>query len=87
MPRPIILTSWVGYDTDGRTDIGWWDTLRLRLEMKRLQLLRLQSQFKTLAGTETLSWRTGLALEAVDAQLAVVPPGRSPRPSRPLPTP
>ena len=33
-----ILSSWVGYDTDGRTDIGWWDTLRLRLEMKRLQL-------------------------------------------------
>ena len=37
-PRPVILSSWVGYDTDGRTDIGWWDTLRLRLEMKRLQL-------------------------------------------------
>ncbi len=24
-----------GYDTDGRTDIGWWDTLRFRLRMKR----------------------------------------------------
>ncbi len=34
-PRPIMLASWVGYDTDGRTDIGWWDTLRLRLTMKR----------------------------------------------------
>src|SRR5208283_5585920 len=43
-PRPIILSSWVGYDTDGRTDIGWWDTLRLRLEMKRLQLIRLHVQ-------------------------------------------
>ena len=32
-PRPVILSSWVGYDTDGRTDNGWWDTLRLRLEM------------------------------------------------------
>ena len=22
VPRPVILSSWVGYDTDGRTDIG-----------------------------------------------------------------
>lgn len=41
LPRPVILSSWVGYDTDGRTDIGWQDTLRLRLRMKRLQLARL----------------------------------------------
>ena len=47
-PRPVILSSWVGYDTDGRTDIGWWDTLRLRLEMKRLQLARLPGQLGAL---------------------------------------
>lgn len=41
VPRPVILSTWVGYDTDGRTDIGWHDTLRLRLRMKRLQLARL----------------------------------------------
>ena len=34
-PCPVILASWVGYDTDGRTDIGWWHTLGLRLRMKR----------------------------------------------------
>ena len=34
-PRPMIMTSWVGYDTDGRTDIIWLDILRLRLRMKR----------------------------------------------------
>ena len=43
-PSPVVLSTWVGYDTDGRTDIGWWDTLRLRLEMKRLQLARLHAQ-------------------------------------------
>ena len=42
VPRPVVLASWVGYDTDGRVDINWWDTLRLRLRMKRLQLLRLE---------------------------------------------
>ena len=26
-PSPVVLSTWVGYDTDGRTDIGWWDTL------------------------------------------------------------
>jgi phosphoenolpyruvate carboxylase len=30
-PRPVTLTSWVGYDTDGRTDIGWLDSIRLLL--------------------------------------------------------
>jgi phosphoenolpyruvate carboxylase len=47
-PCPVLLASWVGYDTDGRTDIGWWDTLRLRLTMKRLQLQRLAAQLAPL---------------------------------------
>ncbi len=42
-PRPVILSTWVGYDTDGRTDIGWWDTLRLRLDQKQRQLARLHA--------------------------------------------
>ena len=50
-PRPVILSSWVGYDTDGRTDIGWWDTLRLRLEMKRRQLVRLHAQVRPVRAT------------------------------------
>ena len=73
IPRPIILSSWVGYDTDGRTDIGWWDTLRLRLRMKRLQLLRFNAQLTALPGTEALVRRTDLALDAVQAQIAACP--------------
>ena len=56
-PRPVILSSWVGYDTDGRTDIGWWDTLRLRLEMKRRQLARLHAQVAALPATAPLAAR------------------------------
>jgi phosphoenolpyruvate carboxylase len=41
IPCPVVLASWVGCDTDGRTDIAWWDTLRFRLESKRGQLERL----------------------------------------------
>ena len=66
-PRPVILSSWVGYDTDGRTDIGWWDTLRLRLEMKRRQLARLHAQVTALPATEPLAERIAQALDAVSA--------------------
>lgn len=79
-PRPVILASWVGYDTDGRTDIGWQDTLRLRLRMKRLQLARLAAQLAALPEdcTAALRVRTAEALEAVEAQLAACPPPGAP---------
>ncbi len=71
VPAPVILTSWVGYDTDGRTDIGWWDTLRLRLRMKRLQLARLRAQVADVAAP--VAARLDVALAAVDAQIAAAP--------------
>jgi phosphoenolpyruvate carboxylase len=70
IPRPVILSTWVGYDTDGRTDIGWWDTMRLRLEMKRLQLIRLHGQ---IAMTEPLAARVAEARDAVMAQIEACP--------------
>ncbi len=72
-PRPITLASWVGYDTDGRTDIGWWDTLRLRLTMKRLQLARVLGQVEALPASAPLALRLSAALAAADAQLAACP--------------
>ncbi len=69
VPRPLVLASWVGYDTDGRTDIDWFDTLRLRLEMKRLQLARLGGQ---VAGT-VVAGPVEAALAAVGRQIAACP--------------
>jgi phosphoenolpyruvate carboxylase len=77
-PRPIVLSSWVGYDTDGRTDIGWWDMLRLRLDMKRLQLVRLQAQLAVLPAVAPLTARVAEARAAVEAQLALAPPAPDP---------
>jgi phosphoenolpyruvate carboxylase len=77
-PRPIILSSWVGYDTDGRTDIGWWDTLRLRLEMKRRQLARLLAQVTAQPATEPLAHYIEIALDAVSAQLELCPDAPDP---------
>ncbi len=74
LPRPLILTSWVGYDTDGRTDIGWWDTLRLRLRMKLLQLERLHRQISALENQAApLLAKLDAALEAVAAQIEAAP--------------
>ena len=72
-PRPVILASWVGYDTDGRTDIHWFDTLRLRLAAKRLQLDRLAAQVPHLPATETLLIILHGARTAVAAQIAACP--------------
>jgi phosphoenolpyruvate carboxylase len=72
-PSPVILSTWVGYDTDGRTDIGWWDTLRLRLEMKRLQLGRLRAQLSVLPSADRLTERLAEALQAVDHQIELCP--------------
>jgi phosphoenolpyruvate carboxylase len=77
-PQPVILSSWVGYDTDGRTDIGWWDTLRLRLEMKRRQLARLHAQVVALPATDALAARIALALDAVGEQLDLCPDAPEP---------
>ncbi|KAA2211642.1 phosphoenolpyruvate carboxylase [Teichococcus oryzae] len=82
VPRPVILASWVGYDTDGRTDIGWHDTLRLRLRMKQLQLARLARQLDALPPdcTAALRRRAEAAVQAVQAQIAACPPSGTPRP-------
>jgi phosphoenolpyruvate carboxylase len=73
-PRPVILTSWVGYDTDGRTDIGWNDTMRLRLRMKRLQLARLAARLEPLgACAAALVARAREAEAAVAAQEQAAP--------------
>lgn len=37
-PAPFAISTWVGYDLDGRTDIEWTDCLRFRLGEKRLRL-------------------------------------------------
>jgi phosphoenolpyruvate carboxylase len=77
-PRPVILASWVGYDTDGRTDISWADTLRIRLQMKRLQLERLAGELTPMAAAEPILTRTQAAIAAVTAQLEATPADPTP---------
>ncbi len=78
VPGPVILTSWVGYDTDGRTDILWYDTLRIRLRMKRLQLARVAAQAGAVPDGQAVCARATQAVDAVDAALAAVPTAPEP---------
>ena len=73
LPAPITLASWVGYDTDGRNDIFWWDTLRLRLRMKLLQLDRIHAAIEGIAAAGPIGERIGQAQAAVQAQLDCCP--------------
>lgn len=72
-PRPLILASWVGYDTDGRTDIAWWDTFRIRLVMKHLQLARLRHQVAAVPSAAPLARRLAEAERTVAGQIAICP--------------
>ncbi|WP_020179691.1 phosphoenolpyruvate carboxylase [Methylopila sp. M107] len=80
VPTPVALASWVGYDTDGRTDINWWDTIRLRLRMKAMQLERIAGQLGGIHAAEPLRARLKSALRAVEAQIAACPSGATAEP-------
>ncbi len=77
-PAPVILASWVGLDTDGRTDIGWWDSIRLRLRMKRMGLLRLHDGVAEIPSAVTLAQRLATAIAVVDEQISLAPAGPTP---------
>ena len=73
-PKPVTLASWVGCDTDGRTDIGWWDTLRYRLESKRGQFTRILEKLPEVPAAAGVRKLVSEALAAVERQLALAPP-------------
>lgn len=51
-PAPVQLATWVGYDLDGRTDIHWAETLRIRLEEKAIQLTRYRDGLAAIGGDD-----------------------------------
>ena len=45
-PVPVRLATWVGYDMDGRTDIGWSTSIRYRLSEKAMRLDRYAANLR-----------------------------------------
>jgi phosphoenolpyruvate carboxylase len=47
-PLPFRFACWVGYDMDGRTDIGWHTSIAFRLQEKAARLARYTASLESL---------------------------------------
>ncbi|MGE0739904.1 MAG: phosphoenolpyruvate carboxylase [Hyphomonadaceae bacterium] len=72
-PAPLRLSTWVGYDLDGRTDIHWAQSIRFRLQEKARQLARYAASLAAAGGdgTAALAARLKRAAAEVEAQAAL----------------
>lgn len=68
-PRILTVASWVGYDLDGRSDIGWSDSLFRRMEVELLQLERYRDTIEGLGNGNLDALRS--RLEESAKELAV----------------
>lgn len=48
LPQPMSVAGWVGYDLDGRTDIGWQQMVGLKLAEKIEQLRRYRTRLSAI---------------------------------------
>lgn len=48
-PRLLTVASWVGYDIDGRTDIGWMSMMRKKVKVRKVQLSRYLAELRAIA--------------------------------------
>ncbi|WP_285711660.1 phosphoenolpyruvate carboxylase [Erythrobacter oryzae] len=53
-PLPFRFASWVGYDMDGRTDIGWRTSIAFRLQEKAERLARYTASLEALDASHPL---------------------------------
>ncbi len=53
-PLPFRFASWVGYDMDGRTDIGWHTSIAFRLQEKAERLARYTASLAALDAAHPL---------------------------------
>ena len=52
-PQLVTVASWVGYDLDGRRDIQWSDTIRLKIDEKVAKLADYCAKGEAIAAGET----------------------------------
>ena len=82
-PRLLTIATWVGYDTDGRSDIGWTLTFskRVRVQLDQLQHYRSEAQAclalarkepQVVPLLELLEARVALAIKTAEDDLAVL---------------
>ena len=72
LPGMIGVSTWVGYDLDGRSDISWADSFRLRLREKHMALGRYEGLLRDsgIAGLVVLADDIAKQRGSVGAHLA-----------------
>ena len=72
LPGMIGVSTWVGYDLDGRSDISWADSFRLRLREKHMALTRYEGLLRDsgIAGLAGLADDLAKGRDSVGAHLA-----------------
>jgi phosphoenolpyruvate carboxylase len=79
-PKLATFASWIGYDLDGRTDILWSDSFRIRLHEKRDALSDIRERFIAIKHkigdgdgitrlSRQITGKLDLAIAAVDEQI------------------
>jgi phosphoenolpyruvate carboxylase len=71
VPRLVNIASWVGYDTDGRSDIPWTTTFEKRLASQIAQLGRYRRTVAELSQLAAGDERLLPLLELLDARLSL----------------
>lgn len=71
VPRLLSCASWVGYDTDGRTDIDWSTTIASRLKLQLEQLAHYAAQVRALRAEVAPGDPLAALLELIEARLAL----------------
>ncbi len=69
-PNPIGLGTWVGYDMDGRTDIGWPAVILHRLHEKKVRLSLYGNRLSAVGGAvAAITDRLKVARDLLDAHI------------------
>ncbi|WP_411816332.1 phosphoenolpyruvate carboxylase [Hyphococcus sp. DH-69] len=69
--QPLSVATWVGYDLDGRTDIHWGESIRIRIDEKAKQLQRYVASLQKIQGeTPSKSLQDLLSQLTASAKLA-----------------
>ncbi|OYX35310.1 MAG: hypothetical protein B7Y99_04150 [Caulobacterales bacterium 32-69-10] len=66
-PRLATLATWVGFDTDGRTDVTWLVSVEKRLDLKRRAILRFRRALSAVSGRKAAE-----AVAMLDGALGVL---------------
>lgn len=68
-PRPLTVASWVGFDLDGRTDIGWTAMFRKRLMVSAVQMRRYLTRAEGLLAVGNLDGGAATAVGGLAERL------------------